>query len=175
MGIGINDIVLRIKGGEDGLYSLVFMRYWGLLYYMVYKIVGNREDTEDVLMVAFEKAYEGLGSWEPDYLFSTWLYKIARNAALDFKRGKGGGSVSLDVIYSLADSGRTPEEDCIEKDYLCYVGDMIYCLGGKMRDVMEYKINDMSNEDIAERTGMSHIAVRTAISRARVKLKKMIS
>ncbi|MCS7064038.1 MAG: sigma-70 family RNA polymerase sigma factor [Methylacidiphilales bacterium] len=73
-------------GGEVGAFDVLIERYKRKLYVYVFNMIGHREDADDVLMDAFIRAYQNLHRFRGGASFSTWLYRIAHNRALDFLR-----------------------------------------------------------------------------------------
>lgn len=90
-----------LNGNTDSFGELV-CRYQDRLYNTVYRVVGNSEDAHDVVQDAFLNAYQSLSSFKGDSLFFTWIYRIAINTAISFKR-KQKHTVSIDATH---DHGR---------------------------------------------------------------------
>ena len=174
----MNNIIERIKQGEKGLYSVIMKEYWGSLYWTLFCIVGNKEDTEDVVMITFEKAYENLDNWAPDYLFQTWLFTIGKNTAVDFLRRKQfrlGNFIDTDEVeYQFHSHHRSPDQICEERDWLEKVSGKINLLPEKCKKVLELKTKDISDNDIAKMMGMKPVAVRCLLHRARNQLKQLV-
>ena len=63
-------------------------RYRDSIYFMLLKMVNNKDDAEDLTIEAFGKAFKKLHQYTPNYAFSTWLFKIASNNCIDFIRKK---------------------------------------------------------------------------------------
>ena len=57
-------------------------------YFMLLKMVSNRDDADDLTIEAFAKAFRNLAKFNPEYTFSTWLFRIATNNCIDFLRKK---------------------------------------------------------------------------------------
>jgi RNA polymerase sigma-70 factor (ECF subfamily) len=82
--------------GDPTAYGVLVRRYQDRLYNTVYRMVGNAEDAQDVVQEAFLNAYQSLEGFKGDSLFFTWLYRIAVNTAISFKR-KQRIALSLDA------------------------------------------------------------------------------
>jgi RNA polymerase sigma-70 factor (ECF subfamily) len=90
------NLVLQAKSGDQNAYALLLSRYWDSIYFMLLKMVHNKDDAEDLTIEAFGKAFKNLHHYEPEFAFSTWLFKIANNNAIDFIRRQKGISVPID-------------------------------------------------------------------------------
>ncbi|HZS79482.1 MAG TPA: sigma-70 family RNA polymerase sigma factor [Ktedonobacteraceae bacterium] len=80
------ELVLRCKAelpGNTRSYELLVQRYMNRVYGIVYRVVGHREEAEDITQEVFVKVYNGLRKFEQQSSFATWLYRIATNSALD--------------------------------------------------------------------------------------------
>lgn len=117
-----NSVTLTQKGEQDSIlinrilehndqraFEELFKHYRDSLYYTMYKMTGNKEDAEDVTMLAFEKAYLYLKNYDPNYCFSTWLFRIATNACIDLMRKKRLSGISIDVDEMLIQKGQVPK------------------------------------------------------------------
>ena len=74
--------------GDQKAYAELMQRYKDSIYFMLLKMVNNRDDADDLTIEAFGKAFKNLHQYTPDYAFSTWLFKIATNNCIDFIRRK---------------------------------------------------------------------------------------
>src|SRR4051812_7900088 len=72
--------------GNTAAFGVLMRRYQDRLYNTVYRLVDNSEDAQDVVQEAFLHAYQSLDSFKGDSLFFTWLYRIAVNTAISYKR-----------------------------------------------------------------------------------------
>ncbi len=73
---------------DQQAYAELLSRYKDSIYFMLLKIVNNKDDAEDLTIEAFGKAFKNLHQYSPKYAFSTWLFKIANNNCIDFLRKK---------------------------------------------------------------------------------------
>jgi RNA polymerase sigma factor (sigma-70 family) len=105
------DLVERVLCGREDLYSILIDRYKRKLMAHVLRMVRNREDALEITMDAFMKAYQHLARFDRKYRFSTWIYSIAGNAAIDHLRRRRLKTVSLDEPLRFEDSEvqRDPE------------------------------------------------------------------
>ena len=74
------ELVLRAtKGKDQQAFSFLMERYKDSIYFMLLKMVNNKDDADDLTIEAFGKAFNRLSQYTPNYAFSTWLFKIAIN------------------------------------------------------------------------------------------------
>ena len=76
-------IVERVLGGERDAYALLVERYNGSLFRYLVRMAGQPAEAEDLAQEAFLRAYLSLASYDPSYRFSTWLFRIATNLAIN--------------------------------------------------------------------------------------------
>jgi RNA polymerase sigma-70 factor (ECF subfamily) len=79
-------LIVECLRGDPAAFGVLVRRYQDRLYSTVFRLVGNAEDAQDVVQEAFLNAYQSLEGFKGDSLFFTWLYRIAFNAAISFKR-----------------------------------------------------------------------------------------
>ena len=75
-------IIRALEKGDQQAYAQLVDYYRDSLYFMMLKMTNNQHDADDLTIEAFGKAFKNLRQYTPDYAFSTWLFKIARNATL---------------------------------------------------------------------------------------------
>ena len=89
-------LVDRAKEHDDQkAFAELMMRYRRPVYHMIYKMVRNQDDAEDLTIEAFAKAFKNLSKFNPEYTFSTWLFRIATNNCIDFIRKKKLNTFSI--------------------------------------------------------------------------------
>ncbi len=103
-------LVTRAQNGEQQAFTELLDCYRNSIYYMILKIIRNETDAEDLTIEAFSKAFKNIEFYTPTYAFSTWLFKIASNNAIDFLRKKKTAkkTVSIDKEYETSENKYTP-------------------------------------------------------------------
>ena len=84
---------------DQGAFAELMERYREPIYYMLLKMVHDGDDAEDLMIETFGKAFRRLKQYSPQFAFSTWLFKIASNGAIDFIRKKRIKALSLSLIH----------------------------------------------------------------------------
>jgi RNA polymerase sigma-70 factor (ECF subfamily) len=90
------DLVAAILKGEQELFSDLVARYQGRLVNYLYRLLRSTQEAEDLAQVVFFKIYRALDRYDPKYKFSTWLFRVAQNAAIDQIRKRRLVLVSMD-------------------------------------------------------------------------------
>ena len=116
-------IDLAIKEKNQDAYAELMENYKKSVYHMILKMVRNTDDAEDLTIEAFAKAFKNLSKFKKNYTFSTWLFRIATNNAIDFIRKKKLNTFSLNSSYTdnkgeslnidVQDKSPTPDEETI--------------------------------------------------------------
>src|SRR3954467_4898503 len=92
--------------GDQKAYAELMGRYRDSVYFMLLKMVNNKDDADDLTIEAFGKAFKRLHQYTPNFAFSTWLFKIASNNAIDFiRRKKNENLYSLDRTFENEEGG----------------------------------------------------------------------
>jgi RNA polymerase sigma-70 factor (ECF subfamily) len=90
------DLVAAILKGEQELFSDLVQRYQGRLVNYLYRLLRSTQEAEDLAQEVFFKIYKALDRYDPKYKFSTWLFRVAQNAAIDQIRKRRLLLVSMD-------------------------------------------------------------------------------
>src|SRR5213075_2685941 len=88
-------LVARILGGDRDLFTQLVARYEKRVVNYVYRITHRYEDAHDIAQEIFVKVFLALDRYDPKYQFSTWLFRIAQNSAIDALRKKSIAEVSM--------------------------------------------------------------------------------
>jgi RNA polymerase sigma-70 factor (ECF subfamily) len=104
------EIVARILHGEEDLFGELLARYQGRVVAHLARLVGSREEGLDISQEVFLKVFQALTRYNAEYKFSTWIFRIASNAGIDFLRKRRLRTVSLDAPPPGADPDEPPRE-----------------------------------------------------------------
>lgn len=78
-----SEVVRRIQSGDNDAFDELMRRYKRPIVNFVYRLLGNAEDADDIAQEVFVRVYQNLDTYRPETKFSTWLFALARNAAID--------------------------------------------------------------------------------------------
>jgi RNA polymerase sigma-70 factor (ECF subfamily) len=173
-----NYYVEKIRSGETGCFAPLLEKYGKQVFSLIVKIVGNREDAEELAQDVFLKAFDALPSFRGDCSFSTWIYRIAYNMAISATRRKNMEFVQVDenVMSNISDEPDEPLcETNVAEERIVYLNLALERLTSEERAmiVLFYKDNK-SMEEIAVITGLTETNVKTKIFRIRKKLLVLI-
>jgi RNA polymerase sigma-70 factor (ECF subfamily) len=174
------DLVARaIAGGEECFEELV-RRYQRPIAAYVYRMTGDYDAALDLTQEVFIKVYGSLARYRAEYKFSTWIYKIAHNAAIDHLRRFGArgirsaqDSIETDVEgepyeKSLASSNPTPEQASENAERRATIEETVQKLPAAYRELILLRhSHDLNYDEIAEVTGLPLGTVKNRIFRAR--------
>ncbi|MFC1733046.1 RNA polymerase sigma factor [candidate division KSB1 bacterium] len=177
-------IVRKALNGNQDAFTQLLKKYRGAIYSLVLKMVKNKEEADDLVQETFIKAFGALSSFNAEFAFSTWLFKIASNNCIDYLRKKRLQTLSLDkpveskdgqVTKEFADPIVNPEMQLIQTEKSSIIDVAIESLPKKYRIVivMRHK-EEKSYEEIAKILCIPLGTVKARIFRAREKLKKYL-
>ena len=108
----------KIQAGETECFSVLLDRYGQSVFSLITKIVGSREDAEELTQDVFMKVFRSLSSFQGNSLFSTWLYRIAYNVAISASRKKKYEWVAIEesMIENVADDEKSDEVEQLTKE-----------------------------------------------------------
>ncbi|MGH7724252.1 MAG: RNA polymerase sigma factor [Candidatus Eiseniibacteriota bacterium] len=177
-------LVKRAQGGDSPAFDELVRRYTNIVYRILFKILRHEEDTQDALQDTFVSAYRALPRFRQDARFSTWIYRIATNAALMKARARRANLVSLDhpsedadvrSAWELPDWSATPDEEILTDETRRIMEDAIQALPTEQRAAFVlHDLQDLSSAETAEAMGITVSAVNSRLHRARVFLRDRI-
>jgi RNA polymerase sigma-70 factor (ECF subfamily) len=167
-----------VDHGDQKAYAELMSRYKDSIYFMLLKMVNNRDDADDLTIEAFGKAFRNLKQYTPDYAFSTWLFKIATNNCIDFIRKKRKMTLSLDRGFVTEDGGEMylevksntpdPEEHMMKKQNVILMRDVVERLKPRYRRLVELRyFQERSYEEISDELKLPLGTVKAQLFRAR--------
>lgn len=179
-------VVARVLSGDDDLFGLLVRRYQTRIHAHVTRIIGHREDALDLTQEIFLKVYQALPRFNPEYKFSTWLFRIAGNAAIDHLRKKRPRTVPLEVPDPEGQGKMsTPEYSTAELDPYGMlrnlergraISEAIADLPPEFRELIALRhFVGLSYEEIAEIKEMPLGTVKNKLFRARAVLKDRLA
>jgi RNA polymerase sigma-70 factor (ECF subfamily) len=174
-----SSIVDRFRKGEKSAFEELVLQYQDKIYNLCRHMLRNTHDAEDAAQDTFIKAYHNLDNFRPEASFYTWLYRIAVNTCLDYKK-----KPFFESFFKKADEGEefidepasdrpSPEKLYESKQIGSALNNSIRKLPSKLRTAIVLKeIEGLSYEEIADILEVSTGTVKSRISRAREELKQ---
>jgi len=179
------DVVLEARRGSDAAYRELVRRYERPVFSLIFRMVRDRELAEDLTQETFIKALNALASYRPEFKFSSWIFKIANNAAIDQLRRRELDTLSLDgspsaetpdaveaTALQVGSKGESPLDELEARE----VGKAIEIAIGKLRPeyrscIMLRHVEGLAYEEIAASLDLPLGTVKTYIHRARNELR----
>jgi len=179
-----SELIKRAIDGDEGAYRELLQNYHGAIFNLLFKMVRNREETEDLVQEAFMKAFRALPSFNEEYAFSTWLYKIAINNCIDHMRKKRLKTYSMnkpvqskdgEIEREFPDTSMSPDKKLLSDERATLIENAIDDLpeNYKVAIVLRHS-EEKSYEEIAQILNIPLGTVKARIFRAREMLKKML-
>jgi RNA polymerase sigma-70 factor (ECF subfamily) len=171
-------LVDEAKAGDQKAFTELLHRYRKSVYHMILKMVRNVDDAEDLTIEAFGKAFKNLHKFNPDFTFSTWLFRIATNNSIDFIRKKRLKTTSISSAYTdkdgdavsinLKDSSRNPQEEAIRSQKIEIMQEIVTQLPPKYRHLVRMRyFDELSYDEIATELEAPLGTVKAQLHRAR--------
>jgi RNA polymerase sigma-70 factor (ECF subfamily) len=179
------EVVLLARSGREAAYRELVRRYERPVFALLYRMVRDRELAEDLAQETFVKALNAIESYRPEFKFSSWIFKIANNAAIDHLRRRELDTLSLDgsphaetpeAMQATALQIGARQESPLDAVEARELGGAIEAAIGRLRP--EYRscillrhVEGRAYEEIAEILDLPLGTVKTYIHRARNELR----
>ncbi len=175
-----------LRRGDRSEFARLVEAYSDTIYRVAVKMLENSQDAEDVLQETFIKAFRSLKNFDGRSRLSTWLYRIATNEALMLLRRGQKITVSIDEPLSeeddlaeprqIVDWCCHPEEELMTAEARQHLDDAIDLLPPSLRVVFVLRdLEGLSTAETGEVLNLSETAVKTRLSRARLRLRESLS
>jgi RNA polymerase sigma-70 factor (ECF subfamily) len=176
-------LVVRILGGDRDRFTELVKRYEKRLVNYVYRITHRYEDAHDLAQEIFVKVFLALDRYDPKYQFSTWLFRIAQNSAIDALRKKSIAEVPIakpagdeePKDREFADTGVTPYRALKNKQLAAAIDQAVVQLPPDYRELIQLRhFAELSYEEIASMKKLPLGTVKNKLFRARNLLKESL-
>lgn len=179
-------LVARLQAGDQMAYAQLVEEHAAKIYRLALRMMGNEADAEDILQETFLSAFRSIHRFEERSSLSTWLYRIASNAALMRLRRKEPVQISVDEPVEQEDGDLMPrqffdfcclpEESFLREEAVDVMFRAVEDLPPTLRSVFVLRdIEGLSTEDTAQALDLSISAVKSRLMRARLKLREELS
>jgi RNA polymerase sigma-70 factor (ECF subfamily) len=175
-----NQLIERLMEGSEEAFLEMFEQYKGRIFNVVYRILGDPSECEDVVQEVFLKAFRNIGSFNHQSALYTWLYRIGVNAAVDYKKKfKRQGVVSLyrqdGTLHDLASEADGPDADPQRREMAGLLKGALDQLTEKHRTILILReFEGLSYDEIAEVLNCSKGTVESRLFRARGRLREKL-
>ncbi|WP_273853857.1 RNA polymerase sigma factor SigW [Guptibacillus spartinae] len=180
----VKRIVLKVRKGDHNAFGELVELYKDRVFALTYRMLGNRQEAEDVAQEAFIRAYTNIDRYQIDRKFSTWLYRIATNLSIDRMRKKKpdyyldaevAGTEGLTMYSQVSTEEPLPEEEVVSLEAQEGIHQAILSLPAKYRSAITLKyIQELSLKEISEILDLPVGTVKTRIHRGREALRKQL-
>jgi RNA polymerase sigma-70 factor (ECF subfamily) len=170
----VRDAVEACQRGERGAFDRLVVRYQREIYRLCYRYVNNHEDANDLTQEVFLRAWRGIGRFQGRSAFSTWLYRIAVNACLNFRAARRPPAQELPETLADPAAGATAR---VEKaDEARRVREAVSRLPEKQRATLILKVyHDMTHQEVAQVLGSTVGTVKANFFHALGNLRKLVA
>ena len=187
--LGDQEVVELAKAGREAAYRELLRRYERPVFSLIFRMVRDRSLAEDLAQETFVKVLNALGSYRPEYKFSSWIFKIANNAAIDQLRRRELDTLSLDgspdartadeveaTALQATDRAETPLEELESRETGAAIEQAIGRLRPEYRTcILLRHVEGRTYEEIAEVMDLPLGTVKTYIHRARLELREYLA
>jgi len=174
------ELIVAARSGVEKAFTQLMSRYKDAIYFMLLRMVKNKQDAEELTMEAFGKAFTNIHQYEPHFAFSTWLFCIASNNAIDHLRKKRIVTVPLepsgrldkivvaDYNYGTKGNSENPEETYIKEQNAKLLRKSVSSLKPRYRTLLEMRyFMEYSYAEIAKELNLPLGTVKVQLFRSR--------
>lgn len=176
------DLVVRWQGGDEAAFAELIGRHERRVFRLLYRMMGNREDAEDLTQETFLSLHRHGHRFRAEARFSTFVYRVAANAALNRRRSLGRGRARVEKLKhrqlagdDLPSSPRDPEDATLGAEITEHVKEALQGLTPALRmPIVLYDIEGLSYGEISKVLGIAEGTVKSRIHRARGALRDQL-
>jgi RNA polymerase sigma-70 factor (ECF subfamily) len=175
------ELVATAAVGAEGSFEELVRRYQRPISAYVYRMVGDYESALDLTQEIFIKVYGSLSRYRPEFKFSTWIYKIAHNSAVDHLRRNAGrersivnGTESDNYELPIESDRLSPEQESEREERRIEIELVVKSLPAAYRELIVLRHSqDLTYEEIVEVTGLPLGTVKNRLFRARELMRQL--
>jgi RNA polymerase sigma-70 factor (ECF subfamily) len=189
-GLSDAEVMLRVKAGDESAFAYLVQKYRRPMVAFMYRTARNAAVAEDLAQEVFLRVYRSRQSYEASAKFTTWLYRIATNLAVNYARDtrheRLENTVSLDepdentgLTVDVPDTSHTVEDMMVRRERMAAIRQRVQALPERQRiAVVMHKYQQMDYRQIADVLKLSESATKSLLFRAyqtlRVQLKEFV-
>ena len=171
----------KAKRGNQAAFRFLLNYYWQDVYNFLLKRTKNDNDSEDIAIQTFSRAFDKIDTFDDNYVFKTWLITISKNLHIDIYRQKNA-SISVETtkeqeakVFEVADENPTPEDEIIREQNLAKLLRDIKQLKPKYQEVINLRyFQELSYKEIATHIDEPINNVKVKLLRAKKLLAEVI-
>ena len=165
-------LALSARAGDRRAFADLVRRHQDRVFGFLLRMLGSRDEALDLVQDAFLKAWNALPDWRPEARFSTWLFQIARNSALDvLRRRQRVEFIPLESAAAgeeQADRAPSPERQFADRQRIGLLQSALAALPADQREILLLReLEDMSYAELALTLGINEGTVKSRLARAR--------
>lgn len=171
------ELVKEFQAGKKSVFNQLVLNHQKKIFNLIYRMIRNTEETQDLTQEVFLKAYHGLKDFKMESSFSTWLYRIAINSSINYTTGKRWKNwVSLFEVKEPEASWGNPLQDIRKDEINRAIDNAILSLPARQRSVFVLRYyEELPYQEIARMTGTSEGALKANYFQAVKKLQKKLA
>lgn len=174
------ELIVAWQAGDESAFEELIRRHESRVYRLLYRMMGNKEDAEDLTQETFLSLHRHGHRFRAEARFSTFVYRVAANAALNRRRSLGRGRARVDKLKTRQEAGddlpsapRNPEDATLGQELSGHVREALETLSPSLRmPVVLYDIEGLAYGEIAKVLGIAEGTVKSRIHRARQALRE---
>ena len=169
-----SELVERVREGDAAAYDLLVTRHMKRAYSVAYRLLGQREDAEDLVQDAFLAALEKIDTFKAGRSFAPWFYRILVNRGLNSRKSRSLRRMDA-LPPEIADASRSPLRDTERTELREKLTAVLATLPPRQKSIVElFELEGFSSLEIAEVLGLSDGTVRWHLHQARAKLREAL-
>ncbi len=179
------NVIREVLAGNVNAFGALERKYRRIVTYLIRKMIRDEEDVNDLVQDVFVKAFQGLPSFQFEYPFSRWLYKIASNRCIDHLRRKRFAMSSIDAplrgkdggefFMEPADNDPTPDVTLLANERVRLLREAIAAIPERYREVIRMRHDEeLEYQEIADKLGQPLGTVKANLFRARKMLYNLL-
>jgi RNA polymerase sigma-70 factor (ECF subfamily) len=175
----INVLVEEAKSGNQKAFNTLLNTFWKDVYHFQFNKCKNEDESEDITIKTFARAFDKIKSFDDNYQFKTWLFTISGNIYIDHLRKKKTETISLNhnpkEIHRIVDEEPSPADQLIQEQNLAQLKAYIRQLKPHYQEVINLRyFQELSYKEISNTLGESLNNVKVKLLRAKKLLAEII-
>jgi RNA polymerase sigma-70 factor (ECF subfamily) len=172
------ELAARARGGDEAAFAALVRRHQGGVRRCAARILGDEEEARDIAQLAFVRAWENLSRYDPTWSFSTWLYRIASNLAIDVLRSRDSRDRTHAAHLRLVgDSvGPSAPHDLAEREVRRIFSELAETLSPSQRMAFVLReVEGLPTDEVARAMACTEATVRNHVFQARATLRRELA